>query len=138
MAQGISAKGTILVWDSQPLLELTSISGPGESMSPIDVTSHDSASAFREFVSGILEGGDISFEGNFIKGDADGQIAAHTDFQAGDVKAWIIKHPGWADNVPQMSGNGYLTAYSISYPFDGKITLTGTIKVTGKPTLAPV
>lgn len=138
MTSGVAAKGTQLEWNAEPLVELTSITGPGESMDPIDLTSHDSDSAFREFVAGLRDGGEISFEGNFIKGNAAGQIAAHTDFQAGQVRAWIIKHPGWVAGVPQISGNGYLTAFSIDYPFDGKISVSGTIKVTGKPVLAPV
>ena len=137
MSSGVSGKGTLLDWDSASILELTSISGPTESMSPIDLTNHDSASAYREFVSGILDGGEISFEGNFIKGDTTGQIAMHTDFQAGSTKAWIIKHPGWGGGTPQISGNGMITALSMSFPFEDKITFTGTIKVTGKPTLAP-
>lgn len=106
-------------------------------MDPIDLTSHDSVSAFREFAAGLRDGGEISFEGNFIKGNAAGQIAAHTDFQSGQARAWIIKHPGWGAGVPQMSGNGFLTAFSLDYPYDSKISVSGTIKVTGKPTLAP-
>ena len=137
MTSGVAAKGTQLEWNTVALVELTSITGPGESMDPIDLTSHDSASSFKEFCAGLRDGGEISFEGNFIKGDAGGQIAAHTDFQNGQVRGWIIKHPDWGAGVPQMSGNGYLTAFSIDYPFDGKITLSGTIKVTGKPALAP-
>lgn len=140
MTSGVAAKGTQLEWGASGstvvLVELTSISGPSESMDTIDLTSHDSASAFREFVAGLRDGGEISFEGNFIKGDSEGQIAAHTDFQNGQVRAWIIKHPGWAAVATQMSGNGYLTAFSIDYPFDGKISVSGTIKVTGKPLFA--
>ena len=134
---GVSAWNTQLEWNAEPLVELTSISGPSETMDPIDLTSHDSADAFKEFVAGLRDGGEISFEGNFIKGNAAGQIAAHTDFQAGTARAWIIKHPGWGGGTPQISGNGLLTAFSMDYPFDGKISLSGTIKVTGMPTLAP-
>lgn len=132
-----SGFGTLFNWDTADIAELTSISGPSETMSPIDVTSHDSPDAFREFVAGILDGGEISIEGNFIKGDSTGQIAMHTDFQAGSKKAWIIKLPGWAAGVPQISGNGYMTAFAPSFPFEDKISFSATIKVTGKPTLAP-
>lgn len=134
MTSGVAAFGTKLNWDTQDIAELTSISGPSESMDPIDLTSHDSASAFREFVAGLHDGGEITIEGNFIKGDTDGQIAMHTDFQATTVKAWIIKMPGWA-SAPQIAGNGYITAFSFDFPFDGKISFSATIKVTGKPTL---
>jgi len=136
MTSGVSGFGTKLNWDGEDLAELTSISGPSESMDTIDLTSHDSTEAFREFVAGLHDGGEISFEGNFIKGDSAGQIAMHTDFQAGTKKAWIIKMPGWA-SAPQIAGNGYVTAFSLDYPFDGKISFSATIKVTGKPVLTP-
>ena len=135
-SSGVSGFGTLLNWDTADLVELTSITGPTETMDPIDISNHDSPDTYREFVAGLRNGGDITLEGNFIKGDATGQIAMHTDFQAGSVKAWIIKMPGWA-SAPQIAGNGYITAFSMSYPFDGKISLSVTIKVTGKPTLTP-
>lgn len=134
MTSGVAAFGTKLNWDTVDIAELTSISGPSETMDPIDLTSHDSADAFREFVAGLHDGGEISIEGNFIKGDSTGQIAMHTDFQATTVKAWIIKMPGWA-SAPQIAGNGFITAFSWDFPFDGKISFSATIKVTGKPTL---
>lgn len=133
-SEAVAGFGTLLNWDTVDIAELTSISGPTETMDPIDVTSHDSPSAYREFVAGLRNGGEISIEGNFIKGDSTGQIAMHTDFQAGSVKAWIIKMPGWA-SAPQVAGNGYITAFSISYPFEDKISFSATIKVTGKPVL---
>ena len=137
-SSAVAGKGTILEWNASPVVELTSISGPTETMDTIDVTSHDSDDAYREFVAGIKDGGDISFEGNFIKGDVDGQIAMHTDFQAGTKRAWVIKMPGWVPGSPQIAGNGYVTAFSMSYPYEDKISVSGTIKITGKPILTIV
>lgn len=138
MTSGVAAKGTLLNWDGTDVAELTSISGPSESMDPIDLTSHDSADAFKEFVAGLRDGGEISIEGNFIKTDADGQIQMHTDFQAGTAKTWILKHPAWVDTsheYPQVTASGLVIAFELSYPMDGKIGFTATIKVTGKPVL---
>ncbi|MBA7564463.1 hypothetical protein ES708_06126 [subsurface metagenome] len=138
MTLGVAAKGTLLAWDGNDVAELTSISGPSESMDPIDLTSHDSTSAFKEFVAGLRDGGEISIEGNFIKTDANGQITMHTDFQAGTAKTWIIKHPAWVDSThmyPQVTASGLVTAFELTYPMDDKIGFTATIKVTGKPVL---
>lgn len=129
---GIAAFGTVLVWHSANPIEITSISGPSESMDTIDLTNHDSPSGFREFVAGIHDGGEITIEGNFISGDTPGQIVMHTDFQATTVQAWEIRFPGYASG-PVITGNGYLTAFSWDFPFDGKISFSATIKVTGKP-----
>lgn len=130
-SQAVGAFGTKLNWNSVDVAELTSISGPNETMDTIDVTSHNSPDAYREFIAGIRDGGDISIEGNFIKTDT-GQIALHTDFQAGTKRAWIIKFP---DGTTQISGNGYITAFSLNFPFEDKLSFTATIKVTGKPVL---
>lgn len=131
MTAGISGKGTQFHWKTVDVLELTSISGPSEKADTIDVTSHDSASDYREFVAGLRDGGDISIEGNFIIGDSTGQIVMHTDFQAGTTGAWSIDFPTAGD----IAGNGIITSWEISMPDDGKVSLSATIKVTGKPTL---
>ena len=138
MTSAISGFGTLLNWDGVDLAELTNISGPTESMAAIDVSSHDSVDAYREFVAGLRDGGEISIEGNLITTDATGQIAMHTDFQAGELKAWIIKAPGWivsSHEYPQIDGNGFVTAFEPSFPMDDKMSFTATIKVSGKPTL---
>lgn len=138
-SSGISGFGTILTWDGEDIAELTSISGPSETRGTIDLTSHESGTgAYKEFCAGLGDGGEISFEGNFISTDSDGQIAMHTDFQAGDTKVWIIKHPAWVDSsheYPQITGSGIVTAFVINPGLDDKISFSGTIKVTGKPAL---
>ena len=135
----LSAWGAKFNWDGEDIQELTSISGPTETLDTIDVTSHDSTEAFREFAAGLHDGGEVSIEGNLIVGDTDGQIAMHTDFQAGSTKAFILKHPAWtaepAHEYPEVTGNGIITAFSADFPFDGKISFSATMKVTGKPTL---
>jgi predicted secreted protein len=74
-----------------------------------------------------------------ITTDTNGQIAMHADFQAGSKKAFIIKLPGWVSSsheYPQITGYGIVTAFSMNFPFDDKVSFSATIKVTGKPTLA--
>ena len=135
---GVTAFGTLLRWDNADVLELTSISGPTETMDPLDVTSHDSDNQFREFVAGLHDGGEITFEGNCIVGDSTGQVAMHTDFQATDVKAWEIRFPTYNGGTPKIGGNGFITAFTWNFPFDGPVTISGTIKITGKPSYTPV
>ena len=132
MTSGYAAFGAQLVWDSADILELTSLSGPTESAETIDMTSHDSSDTYREFIAGLRDGGELSFEGNFIPSDSTGQIAMHTDFQSGSTKTWSITFPS---SLGSMAGNGIVTAFELSYPAEGKISISGTIKVTGKPTL---
>jgi len=137
-SSAIAGFGTLLNWDSVDLAELTSISGPSQSMDTIDVTNHDSDDSFREYLAGILNGGEISIEGNFLTTDTTGQVAMVTDFQARSKKAWKIKFPAWVSSsheYPEIDGYGYVTALDISFPFEDKVSFSATIKVTGKPAL---
>ena len=134
----VSGYGTILTWDNADVEEMSNISGPSETAGAIDVTSHDSSDGYKEFIAGLRDGGDITFEGNFISTDSTGQVAMHTDFQAGSTKTWIIKHPAWVETsheYPQITGSGIVTAFNMGFPIDDKIPVSGTIKVSGKPTL---
>ena len=133
-----SGFGTLFNWDGEDIAELTSISGPTETLDTIDVTSHDSPDSYREFIAGLRNGGDITIEGNLITSDTNGQMAMHTDFQAGSVKAWKIKFPDWVATTheyPEIDGTGLVTAMSMNFPYDDKISFSATIKVAGKPVI---
>lgn len=133
MSSSVSGFGTQLVWNTEDVAEVTNIDGPNESRDMLDVTNHDSADGFREFIAGLADGGEIGIEGNFKASDSNGQIAMHTDFQGGTSRAWQITFPSSLGN---MAGNGILSAFKVgNYPVDGKIPFSGTIKITGKPAL---
>ncbi len=134
MASGISAFGSLFNWNAVDIAEIQTIGGPSQSMSEIEVTHHASTNGFRDFVAGLRDGGEITLEGNFIKTDTTGQVAMHTDFQAGTARTWILKLPGWAASAPQWTGSGYVKAFSVNLPFDGKLGFSATIRLTGKPT----
>lgn len=134
MTSGFFAFGTTLKWNGEALAELLSIGGPSISIDTIDMTSHDSADTFRDFVAGLRDGGDVSIEGNFIPGDTAGQRAFITDLKAGTKREVIITGPTAAAFT--WTFDAIATAYEPSYPFDGKLGFTATLKVTGKPVLA--
>lgn len=128
----ISAYGADVVWNSNSIAEVVSISGPGEGVDALDVTNHDSSDEFREFIAGLRDGGEVSFEANFKSSDSDGQIALHTDFQAGTARTCQITLP---DSLGNISGSAICTKYEFSFPVDGPARISCTIKYTGKPTL---
>jgi predicted secreted protein len=134
MTSGFSAYGTTLQWNGEALAELTSIGGPSLSIDTIELTSHDSTDAFREFVAGLRDGGDISIEGNFIPSDTDGQVAFVTDAKAGTTREVIITGPTSAAFT--WTFDAIVTSYEDTYPFDGKLGFSATLKVTGVPVLA--
>jgi predicted secreted protein len=130
-SEAIAGFGTLLIWNYHRLLEMTNLGGPSQSRDTIDVTSHDSPDSYREFLAGPAAGGEIAIEGNLIVEDESGQVAFYTDLQS------AAKRTGWI--VMPMSVGASLrfesipTAYSVTTPFEDKISVSGTILVSGKP-----
>ena len=114
-----------------PIASLTSISGVELSADDVDVTAHDSADDYREFVQGLKDGGSVSIEGNFTH--VASQIGLKTLFDSGDIVAMSIAFP---DALATWTFNGYVNALSTDAPMEDKISFSASIKVTGKPTLA--
>jgi len=130
---GLNAFGTTFKWNGTALAELTSIGGPKLKVDTIDLTSHDSTSGFREFVAGLKDGGEIKIEGNFIAGDTSGQIAFITDLKAGTKREVIITGPAAGAFTWTFDAIG--TDYEPTFPDDGKLGFSASLKVTGVPVL---
>ncbi len=129
----VIAKSTVLVWNYRKMLELTNIGGPSQSMDLIEVTNHDSADGYKEYIAGVRDGGEISLEGNFVASDSGGQIAFHTDLQGGTSRTFWIVLPMAVGG--SLTGTAYGSGFEQSWPYDNKAGVSGTLKVTGKPTL---
>lgn len=63
--------------------EVTNIKGPSEKAAGIDVTSFDSTG--KEFIAGLPENGELTFDINFIGSDAQ-QQGLRTDLRAGTLR----------------------------------------------------
>jgi predicted secreted protein len=133
MTSAVSAKGTVLIWNYHKILEQVNLSGVSQSADVLDVSNHDSANSFREYIAGLIDGGELSLDGNFIVSDTNGQIALHTDMQAGTKRACFLLLP-MAVGVA-MSFNALAKGFEPSFPHDGKMGMSGSLKVSGKPTL---
>ena len=131
---GVFAHGTVFSVTLNSTLtavgDLTSISGVELSADDIDMTSHDSDDAWREFSGGLKDGGTVSIEGNFTN---DSSQTGLLDLVGGEPVAMTIAFP---DSKGTWSFNGYLNAFSTDAPMDDKITFSATIKVSGEPALA--
>lgn len=132
MTSAVSAFGAKLDWNSVDIAEVTSISGPSMKVDMLDATSHDSANTFREFVAGLADGGEVTFEGNFKAADTAGIIAFITDMQARQARTCKVELPA---SLGYWSGTAYAIAFDMSFPHDEIMTFTATVKYTGKPTL---
>ena len=129
---GLSAFGTTLTIATVPVAELTNISGPGVSADTIDVSSHDSANRYREFVGGLIDGGEVSIEGNLTTAAAGNVVM--TALEAGTSQACVITFPGTPAKTWTFSA--IVTAFNTEAPYEDKQSFSGSLKVTGRPVLA--
>lgn len=109
--------------------EVTSITPPSANADQIDTTHMQSPDRRREFISGLIDPGEFSFEMNYIPGsDGDNELNAILDADPDERRRnWRIIYP---NNVVHTFA-GELTGYEPSVPFDDKMTASVTIKVTG-------
>jgi hypothetical protein len=57
-----AAYGTLLKINGTTVAGVTNISGPNLTLETIDVTNHSSTSGWREFVAGLKDGGEVTFD----------------------------------------------------------------------------
>ncbi len=143
MAAKTFGKGTLLQREDSPasgtyttVAQVKSISGPTLESEEVDVTNHDSSGSFREFIGGLIDGGEITGELVFDPNDAthDGATGLFADLQARTVREWRIRIP--TTPTVDIIFDGFVKAFPMSFPFDAAITANFTIRVTGAPTMS--
>lgn len=134
---GYSGFGTTLSIATNEVAELTSISGPSVSMDTIDVSAHnagtEAADGYRDFVAGLIDGGEVSMEGNLTTVASAGYITGAMEDRT--EKAIVITFPT-AAGVSTWTFDGIVTGFSTEAPYDDKLSFSASIKVTGRPVLA--
>ncbi len=143
MTLAIDAYGTLLQsGDGQApetfttIAEVTEIGGPSLVLDPLDVTSHESPGAFREFVGGLLDGGEVTFTINYVPtaGTHDGTTGLVADMVARTVRNYQLIFPDVG--LTQWDFSALVTAFEPAEPVDDRLSAEVTLKVTGQPTLA--
>ncbi|QUS40575.1 phage tail protein [Tardiphaga alba] len=115
------------------LAEVTSITPPGMSRDSVDASHEQSPGAWREFIAGMKDGGEVSLELNFVPGGtAAASMMAEFDLDGPDAAIQrVIEFPDGST----FSFTGILTGFEPDSPLDDKMTASSTFKVSGKPTL---
>lgn len=132
---GDRAFATILVYTTGPKTvgEITNMSAPELTADTIEMTSHDSADRFREFIQGLRDGGEVTISGNSVPADT-GQAQILTHFDANASQEMKITFPDAAN----WTFDAVCTAAApvTDADIEGKLEFSGTFKITGKPTFA--
>jgi predicted secreted protein len=115
------------------IANVTSISGPERKRETIDVTAHDSADGWMEFLGGLKDGGEIGLDINYDPTETTHDL--DDDFDDTEPRNYqIVLLPGTVDEYTWAIA-GILTALGDEFPYDDKMGRSMTIKVSGKPTL---
>lgn len=137
MTQATLGFGVILQRNGVSVAEVKNVSGPSISRGSVEVTHHQSPDQWSEFIKGLKDGGEVSFDINYLPGNAthDASTGLLSDF-ANDstIDTWAIVFPDPGNTT--WSFPGFLTAFAPANPTDDAFTASVTLKVAGKPTLA--
>lgn len=123
---GFTGVGTVLKSGTTPIADIISIGGPGMSRDTVDVTTLGSTGGYREFITGLRDGGTLTFELLFSKA---GYNAMKTDFESDEPVTYTIELPD-SDNTI-IGFDGLVTDFPVTIPLDDKVTMSVTVKITG-------
>lgn len=113
------------------IAEVTAIHGPGLKRDMIDVTSHDSIDGWREFVAGLADGGEVTFDINFLPADTT-QKAQYGDLAGASNQSFRICWPDFAattktftadagTDVLTAAGHGVFTGQPVTFSTSGAL-----------------
>jgi len=112
---------------------LKSIGGLELSADTIDVTTLDSGGGYRDYIGGFKDAGEVPISGFFEPGNL-GQAAMYDAFESGDTLDFSIIFP--AALGASWIFKGVVTGFKTGADLEDAVSFEGTIKVSGKPTLA--
>lgn len=118
------------------IANVTDISGPSRTREALDVTAHDSADQYMEFVKGLKDAGEVEITLNYSPaGSGSGHGLLDDDFEEDALRDYqIVVRPGQANEVT-WEFSALITDLGDEFPYDDKMERSATFKISGKPTL---
>jgi predicted secreted protein len=118
------------------IAEVKDITGPGLSADIVEVTNHSSIGAFKEKLSTLLDGGEVTFDVNFLPGNAtqdatDGLLSA---YMARSKDNYKLIWPTVGDD--QVAFKAQVTGFEPTAPVEEALTASVTLTLTGPPTFS--
>lgn len=143
MTSALSAFGTLVkIGDGgtpetfTTIAELADIGGPALELEAMDATSHSSTDGWREFIGGLLNGGEVSLEIHFVPTHATHSYSAGLihDMVNRTLRNFKIVFPNVSATTWTFAA--LVTGFEPKEPVDDKLTAAVTLQISGKPTLA--
>lgn len=116
------------------LAEITSVTLPNPQVEDVEATHFKSPNRRREYIAGLIEDGEGTFEMNYVP-DSATDNAIEDALNAGDARAYKIVVPDGA-NGWEISGTCIVKGYERMVPIDDRMTATLTVRFTGSSTEA--
>jgi hypothetical protein len=117
-----------------PILEIIKIGGPAMKADMKEASNMASPNTYKEFIAGLREGGDITFEGNYIPKEATlSQQNLRVDFEGGASPFMTLALPVAGAGIWMFTG--FVMSLTPAYPLDDRIVVSGVLRITGKPVL---
>ena len=128
----VSSFGVTLSVGGTALVDVRDISIAGLEKATPEVTHHLSVSGWREYVSGLRQGGEVQFDIGYSPGTSS-HTALITAFNANTSSTCILVFTGASSKT--YTFEGILKKFEPSAPVDGSLTATIAIQVTGVITI---
>lgn len=105
------------------LIHLTNIGDLNMTADDIDVSSHNAR--IKQYLKGQVEMGEVPFTGNYLSSEGPDILEFLTDGASDEEQQVVV--PGQF----RMTFPGYVKAFGFGVPHDGKVSLSGAIKIAG-------
>ena len=109
--------------ESITLIEIENIGEVNMTADDIDVSSH--ASRIKQYLKGQVELGEVPFTGNYLTTQGPDIYDFLVDSNSTETQTIVV--PGHF----RMTFPGYVTGFGFSVPQDGKVSMSGAIKIGG-------
>lgn len=110
--------------DFVAIAEVFNVNPPSQVDDVVEATHYDSPNRRREYIPGLVESGEVSFDMNYIPGSASDVLI---NAAQGVEKVLRLTFP----NGVSMVFNGIRQGYEKNAPLDDRMTATVTFRVTG-------
>lgn len=122
------------VWTA--VAEVLSVGGPTLNRDVIEATHTDSLNNYKEFLSGLTDGGEVTVTMNFLPGNAtqDESQGIMGDFLVQSLRNYQIVFP--TSPAVTWTFAAFITGFEPDAPIDDRMTVTATFKLSAKPTLS--